>query len=119
VLRLGNTDIARDFSDVLYVCDAYHRLLDAKNLDHRVFNICSGVATSLESILKSMEKISGYSPVIEAAPELVRKDDIKSLCGSNERLFKSVGNISIIPLRDTLLRMYQQRSAYEHVIDCG
>ena len=119
VLSLGNFNVARDFSDIRFVCEAYRRLLDAHELDHRVFNVCSGVATSIKTILKIMEEISGYRPRIEVTPSLIRRDEVQSLCGSNQRLFKSVGDIPAIPLRDTLFLMYERMLALKAVNECG
>jgi len=106
VIRLGNLDVARDLSDIRFVCEAYHRLLKAQGTG-QTFNICSGSSIHLLRVLELLREISGHEPRIEVDPAFVRKDEIKELCGSPRRLFEAVGEIPVFTHRDILDQMYR------------
>lgn len=105
-IELGNTDISRDFSDVRTVAKSYCRLIERVPTG-KIVNICSGRAVSLGEILNIMADISGYKIKVKTNPELIRKNEIKHLRGSNQYLTSLIGKMCQIPLRDTLLWMYQ------------
>jgi nucleoside-diphosphate-sugar epimerase len=106
VIRLGNLDVARDLSDIRFVCEAYLRLLQAQSTG-QTFNICSGNSIHLLRVLELLREISGHDPRIEVDLAFVRKDEIKELCGSPRRLFEAVGEIPVISHRDILDHMYR------------
>lgn len=106
IIRLGNLDVARDLSDIRFVCEAYLRLLKAESSGH-TFNICSGSSIHLLRVLELLREISDHDPRIEVDQAFVRKDEIKELCGSPRRLFDAVGEISVISHRDILDHMYR------------
>lgn len=105
VIKLGNTQVARDFSAISVFCEAYRRLLesDAQGL---CVNICSGRSTSIAEILKTMEEISGHGPRAEVDPALVRKDEVIELKGDPTLLHSLVGPLAPLAMRDILERMY-------------
>ena len=102
VIELGNIDVARDFSDVRTVVDAYARLLDTPDAIGGTFNICSGRAVSLGEILDLVATLSGHNPEVRVNPALVRADEVKTLSGSAARLEAAIGKLDGIPLADTL-----------------
>lgn len=106
VIRLGNLEIARDLSDIRFVCEAYLRLLQTQSTG-QIFNICSGSSIHLLRVLELLRDISGHDPRIEVDSAFVRKDEIKELCGSPQRLFEVVGEIPTISHRDILDHMYR------------
>jgi GDP-6-deoxy-D-talose 4-dehydrogenase len=106
VIKLGNLDVARDLSDIRFVCEAYYRVLQAKSTG-QTFNICSGNSIHLLRVLELLREISGHEPRIEVDPAFVRKDEIKELCGSPRRLFEVVGEIPVFSHRDILEHMYR------------
>lgn len=118
VLRLGNLDVARDLSDVRFVCEAYRRLL-LSDVHSEVVNICSGKSVALMTALEVMEEISGFRPRVEVDAAFVRKDEVKSLCGDPSRLFENVGVIELTPLRSLLQRMYESLPAAEESDSAG
>lgn len=105
-IELGNLAIARDFSDVRMVVDAYRRLVAGGHAG-RVFNICSGVAHSLDEVLDMMARIAGYRIEVSVNPAFVRANDVLRLTGSNARLVEAIGPLAPVPLEDTLRWMYQ------------
>ncbi len=106
LIELGNLDIARDFSDVRTVAATYRRLLAACPAGE-TFNVCSGQAHSLGSVIDTMSAIAGYSIDVRVNPAFVRSNDVLVLVGSNDKLARAVGRIAPIALADTLRWMYQ------------
>jgi nucleoside-diphosphate-sugar epimerase len=104
-ITLGNTDIERDFSDVAFVAEAYCRLLET-DATAQIVNICSGHSHSITHILRLMADIAGYEINVTRDPNLMRANDLKKLMGSNAKLASLVGQIPIIPLAQTLQKMY-------------
>lgn len=101
-IELGNLDVARDFSDVRGVVDAYARLLDAPAAVGGTFNICSGRATSLGDVIDLARKISGHEFAVRVNPTFVRPDEVRILCGSPAKLEQVIGPLDMPPLEDTL-----------------
>lgn len=60
----GDGEIARDFIYIDDVIDAFILAMQYKS-EHRIFNIGSGVATTMNNLIQKIEKISGISPVLE------------------------------------------------------
>ncbi|WP_018231884.1 NAD-dependent epimerase/dehydratase family protein [Thioalkalivibrio thiocyanodenitrificans] len=108
VIELGNVDVARDFSDVRSVVDAYMRLIRIAPAGE-TFNICSGRAVSLQQALDMMEEISGYRIEVRVNPDFVRANEVKCLHGDRARLDAALGAMPWIPLHDTLRWMYESR----------
>ncbi len=104
-IELGNLNIARDFSDVRMVCQAYRRLLHVAP-SGQAFNICSGVAHSLDDVLAMMADIAGYRIQVKVNPAFVRANDVLRLTGDRARLVAAVGPVAPIALADTLRWMY-------------
>jgi nucleoside-diphosphate-sugar epimerase len=105
VLELGNLNVARDFSDVLDVVEAYARLLDAPAAVGQTVNVCSGTAHPLRSVLDIAFEIAGFAPEIRINPALVRSNELLRLAGSPARLCTLTGFKPSIPIADTLRRM--------------
>lgn len=101
-IELGNLDVARDFSDVRGVVDAYARLLEAPAAIGGTFNVCSGRATSLGEVIELAGRISGRKLHVRVNPAFVRADEVKSLHGSAARLERAIGPIGMPPLEETL-----------------
>lgn len=89
-IQLGNLDIARDFTSLDDVVDAYIALLES-DISDDTFNICSGQATSLQDLLKKLVDLSGHHPEIVSSAGLSRRHDIPVLCGDNRRLRERTG----------------------------
>ncbi|WP_175672087.1 NAD-dependent epimerase/dehydratase family protein [Burkholderia ambifaria] len=105
VIELGNIDVERDFSDVRRVVDAYRRLLQLAPAGG-VFNVCSGRAVSLKSVIATMEQIAGYSIEVRVNPAFVRANEVRRLQGDGSRLQAAVGPLEDIPLETTLRWMF-------------
>lgn len=104
-IELGNTDVARDFSDVRTVVDAYARLLDTPAAVGRVFNVCSGKARTLGEVLELTAELTGHRMNVTVNPAFVRADEVKTLCGSRARLEATIGDLPIPELKETIAWM--------------
>ncbi len=105
VIELGNTDVARDFSDVRTVVAMYQRLLEVAPAGE-VFNVCSGRSHTLGDVLQMMAKIAGYQIEVRVNPAFVRANEVKRLLGSATKLERAIGPLPPIPLEVTLRWMY-------------
>jgi GDP-6-deoxy-D-talose 4-dehydrogenase len=105
-IELGNLAIARDFSDVRMVAGCYRRLLHASPAG-QTFNVCSGQAQTLAGVIGTMSAIAGYDIEVRVNPAFVRKNDVLTLVGSNDKLTSVIGTVTPTPLADTLRWMYQ------------
>lgn len=101
-IKLGNIDVARDFSDVRSVVDAYARLLNTPAAIGGIFNVCSGEARSLAEVIELVERLSGHRLEVEVNPAFVRADEVKRLCGSRARLETVIGPLAMPSLEETL-----------------
>jgi len=101
-IELGNLDVARDFSDVRGVVDAYSRLLETPNAIGGTFNICSGRAVSLNNVIELVRRLSGHEFAVRVNPDFVRADEVKMLCGSPARVEQVIGPLAMPPIEDTL-----------------
>ena len=107
VIELGNLDVARDFSDVRTVAAAYAKLLTEPAAIGELYNICSGRAVSLETVVEMVSELSGHSLQVAVNPAFVRADEVRTLCGSAAKLERVIGPLDAIPLRQTLDWMLQ------------
>jgi nucleoside-diphosphate-sugar epimerase len=102
VIELGNLDVARDFSDVRMIADAYARLLFAQSAIGETFNVCSGRAIALRDVLDLVMSLSGHHFEVNVNPSLVRPNEVRSLHGSRAKLEGVIGPLLSIPLEETL-----------------
>lgn len=102
-LELGNLDVARDFSDVRAVVQAYRRLLACEGAIGQTVNVCSGQAHTLREVLHMAQTLGGHAPQVRINPALVRANEVRSLCGNAARLRGLIGNDwRVPPLQETL-----------------
>ena len=100
LLRTGNLDTRRDFTDVRDVVRAY-RLLAGRG-EEGEFNICSGTAVSLREIVALIERAAGVPVRAEQDPSRVRAHEVPEVRGSHERLTAATGWGPEIPLEQTV-----------------
>ena len=105
-IALGNLDVIREFNDVKFVCEVYKRLLE-DDVTSEVVNICSGRGIKLLDTIVMMNEIAGYKIDVKVNPAFVRKDEIRSLTGSPEKLFNMIGSVEQCSFRETLRKMYE------------
>jgi GDP-4-dehydro-6-deoxy-D-mannose reductase len=101
VLKVGNLDIRRDFTDVRDVTRAYVALMQ-KGERGEVYNICRGEAVSLRWILDVLLSHSIRVIDIEQDPDKMRPVDISFQAGDNSKLRRATGWAPRIPMEQTL-----------------
>ena len=110
VLKLGNIDVWRDFSDVRWIIEAYTKLLSRQNQGLTRVNLCSGNLISIREIIDVLQQITDHQITVETDIDLVRKADISRQCGSNKKIFELLPNLSsVIELKETLKWMVKPR----------
>lgn len=100
VIKVGNLDGSKDFLDVRDVVSAYELLMD-KGVYGEVYNICSGRAIKIRSILETLLSLSNEK--IEVAEDAQRKrlTEAKAVRGSNAKL-KNLGWEPVYSIADGL-----------------
>ena len=98
VLRTGNPEAARDFTDVRDVVRAY---VLAAEIGSGAFNVCSGSATSVAELVEMASAQAGVAVRHEVDPSRLRAHDAPVLYGSHERLTAACGWQPEIPLEQT------------------
>lgn len=108
-LMLGKLTNKRDFTDVRDVVKAYASLaLALPDLDHTIYNVCSGHSvagsTILDLLLKYMDAtdIEIKPDMKEMAPSRPQSKNPQDLFGSYERLHQELGWQPTIPLEQTI-----------------
>lgn len=101
VISVGNLEPRRDYSDVRDVVRAY-ALLMKKGERGEVYNVASGKAPSLKSVLRTLRSFSERRIEVRVDPEKLRKSDILHLAGSIRKIRLRTGWEPRIPLRQTL-----------------
>ena len=99
VVRLGNVDAARDFTDVRDVVRAYVAALE---LPAGVYNVCSGRSRTARELAGAVGRAGGVAVRIELDPDRVRAHEVPEVRGSAERLHAATGWAPKIPLERTL-----------------
>lgn len=104
VLQVGNLDAARDFLDVRDVVRAYAAAalgpLAPGGL--RAFNVCSGEARPIQSILDGLLALSDISIRVETDPDRLRPSDVPHAAGDNRALRKAFDWTPEITFEQTL-----------------
>lgn len=105
-IELGNLYVSREFNDVTFVCEVYRKLMES-NSKSTVVNIASNRGIELLDVIKMMNEIAGYKIDVKVNQAFIRKDEIKNLTGSSEKLFAMIGNIKQCTFHETLKKMYE------------
>ncbi len=101
IIRVGNLDAERDFTDVRDMVRAYRLSLE-KGKDGEVYNISSGRCFSMRQVLDMLIRISGIKVKVEQDPERMRPSDVPVLLGDSMKFQKETGWKPEIPFEKTL-----------------
>ena len=99
LLRTGNPDSARDFTDVRDVVRAY---VAAASLDGGAFNVASGSAVTVQELVELVRAASRLPVRHEVDPSRLRAHDVPEVRGSAARLREATGWQPEIPLEQTV-----------------
>lgn len=109
VIKLGNTEVERDFSDVRDVAEVYLKLLETSS-EGTTYNISSGKPKSLKFVLDFLAEHSNHQLEVEVDPSLIREGEILSQCGDSAALRKALGISEWRDFDSTLSWMLDSRS---------
>lgn len=101
MLKVGNIDVMRDFSDVRDVVVAYYELLD-KGEAGEIYNVCSGRAVLLADVLREMQKNCSVAVKVEIDRSRLRSNETAIMLGDREKIGRVTGWRPRIPLENTL-----------------
>lgn len=101
VIRVGNLEAIRDFTDVRDMVRAYW--LAATEADSgEVYNIASGKGIRIQVLLDQLMAMVNVDVRIEPDPERMRPSDVEILIGDSSKFRKCTGWEPRIPLETTL-----------------
>lgn len=106
VMKVGNLENRRDFTDVRDIARAY-RLLIEKGVAGQAYNIASGREVRVGDVLARLCELAGVSPVISRDPAFYRPADENPVLDT-QRIRTDTGWAPIIPLDQTLSDILKQ-----------
>jgi GDP-4-dehydro-6-deoxy-D-mannose reductase len=112
VIRVGNLEAHRDLSDVRDVVRAYAALMTS-GVSDTVYNVASGAARSIRSLLESLVARSTVPVRVETDPARMRPSDVRFLAGNVSRLQRTTGwrpQISFDQMLDDLLDYWREQA---------
>lgn len=114
VIKVGNLEAQRDFTDVRDTARAYVLLLK-QGFTSSVYNVSSGIARVMRSVLEALAARSTVDLLIETDPALMRPSDTPILLGDSTKLRTDTGWHPEIPFERTLddLLNYWRRATRE------
>ena len=101
VIRVGNLDAVRDFTDVRDMVRAYW-LAVTKATPGEVYNIASGVGITIRELLDQLIDLSTAEVTIEIDPERLRPSDVETLVGDSSKFREETGWEPLVPWEQTL-----------------
>lgn len=106
VIKVGNLDVFRDFSDVRDVVRAYS-MVSNDVLYGDIFNVCSGTSYKLRGLLDRLITISGVDVEIKTDENLLRRKDVEFYCGNANKIKQRFGWVPEIKIEKTLGDLYK------------
>jgi GDP-4-dehydro-6-deoxy-D-mannose reductase len=104
VVRVGDIDVTRDFTDAGDVVRAYFALLD-RGATGEIYNVCSGEERTIRSILARLAELAGIDVSIETSTARLRKAEQRRLCGDPSKIRLATGWEATTPLDVSLAAM--------------
>lgn len=104
-IKVGNLNVARDFSDVRDVVRAYRMVLESDDCS-QIYNICSGKATSLKSILEYITSLSEQPVDVDVNQKLIRPVENDIICGDHSKITNQLGWNPEIDIKDTIKELF-------------
>ena len=103
-ITLGNIDIVREFNDVNKICEIYFKLLEL-GVNGNTYNICSGISYTIQNILQMLRELTRHDLNIIINNDYIRKNELLFLVGNPTKLHSTIGEISHLPLIESLKTM--------------
>lgn len=111
MIKVGNLQTKRDYTDVRDVVRAYADLAFAPHLAHPLYNVCSGRSHPGQELLDLLLAAMGLQGKVQAETDrsLIRPNDPADLFGSHQRLKDELGWQPTIPLEQTIVDFVASR----------
>lgn len=113
VVAVGDIDVTRDFTDVRDIVRAYLALLES-GTSGEAYNVCSGRARSIRSLLSRLAELAGIEIAIEQDTARLRRSEQRSICGDPTKISRATGWAATTPLDESLTGMLQFWEGGEH-----
>ncbi|MGI8820638.1 MAG: NAD-dependent epimerase/dehydratase family protein [Chthoniobacterales bacterium] len=94
ILKTGNLAATRDFIHVHDVVRLYWALVQEPEACGQIFNLCTGVGTSLRAALEMLVAANGLEVEIESDQGRLKEVDVPFHFGSNARLHSLLGDFT-------------------------
>ena len=104
MLRVGNLEAMRDFTDVRDMVRAYWLALE-KCEPGEVYNICTGRGWKIQEMLDVLLSMSKAKIQVKQDPARLRPSDVPVLIGDCSKFEKATGWKPTIPFEQTLRDM--------------
>jgi GDP-4-dehydro-6-deoxy-D-mannose reductase len=103
VIEMAGLNSIRDFLDVADIVDAYFALLELPKLPQQTFNVASGVATSIDEIVRTVAKVLG-KPIgdVRFAASVNSGDDTIAVVGDADLLRRTAAWAPRVGLQESL-----------------
>lgn len=101
VVKVGNLEAQRDFTDVRDVVRGYFTAAD-RGEPGEVYNICSGKTYSIKNVLERLLSMSSLKIAVEQDPQRMRPSDVPLLLGDYSKFKSKTGWEPSIPFEKTL-----------------
>lgn len=101
VIRVGNLEARRDYTDVRDMVRAYWLSTD-KCEPGEAYNICNGTDHTIKSVLDLLLSFSTVKVEVKQDPSRMRPSDVEILLGDNTKFCKATGWKPEIPFEKTM-----------------
>ncbi|MDO9035607.1 MAG: GDP-mannose 4,6-dehydratase [Methanoregula sp.] len=105
VINIGAGSIVRDFTDISDVILAYESIFE-NGLLGETYNVCSGKGNKICDIVNLFSEITDIPITIEQNTNLMRPIDNPILIGSYRKLHEHTGWTPLIPLNESLTKIF-------------
>jgi len=102
VVKVGNLDAKRDFTDVRDMVRGYWMALDGNCTPGDVYNIASGTTITIRELLDRYLSMSDAKITVETDPARLRPSDVEILWGDYSKFHAATGWKPEIPLEKTM-----------------
>ncbi len=111
MIKAGNLDVWRDFSDVRDIVKAYRLIIESDDCE-TVYNVGSGTAYSLRELLGYITSLSKQPIEVQADPDLFRPADNPIICCDHSLITEKLA----WQPKHSLLRTLQEM--FDHFLNC-
>jgi GDP-4-dehydro-6-deoxy-D-mannose reductase len=111
IIKVGNIQVKRDYTDVRDVIRAYVDIVD-KGRTGEPYNVCSGIGYELADLLEKFRKFTSKKIEIVVDQSRMRPVDIPILVGSNKKIRRDTGWSPTIAIETTLNDLFNYWREY-------